>query len=90
MVALVFFPPPPPPALPAPPACAAAGDGNVVIPDVDQDSAKDGDYAVEVGVDGDADADDHRLKELFRQHGVRALRAKVDRFFADVMSRAVA
>lgn len=65
-----------------------AGDGNVVIPDVDQDSGKDGDYVVEVSVDDDADADDHRLKELFRRHGVDALRAKVDGFFADVMAKA--
>lgn len=37
------------------------GDGNVTIPDVDQDSAKDSDYAIEVSVDDDADADDKRI-----------------------------
>lgn len=59
----------------------------MTIPDVDQDSAKDGDYVVEVGVDDDADADDHRLQALFKKHGVGALRARVDEFFADVMAK---
>lgn len=68
----------------------AQGDGRVRIPDVDQDSAKAGDYSIEVTVEENADKADHVCKEVFRQHGVAALRAKVDTFFADVFERASA
>jgi hypothetical protein len=65
----------------------ASGDGKVGVPDVDQDSAASGDYAVNVTVDDDADAGDVRLQALFARDGVPALRRVVDRFFADVMAR---
>ena len=61
------------------------GDGELEIPELDQDAGDD--YEVRVKAADDGGATDRALLDLFKKHGMRAFRAKIATFVADMKAR---
>lgn len=66
-------------------ATTGTGDGDITIPDIDQDSGDDYDLVITAADDGGKR--DHRLADLLRTHGQRAFLAKIATFVADIKAR---
>lgn len=70
-----------------------AGDGEINIPDLDQDNCgvaedgSDGDYEVKVSMSEDGGAKDKQLRDLLQKHGMKDFRRKIAAFVRDLKAR---
>lgn len=74
-------------------AVLGAGDGEINIPDLDQDNCGvaedggDGDYEVKVSMSDDGGAKDKQLRDLLQKHGMRDFRRKIAAFVRDLKAK---
>lgn len=70
-----------------------AGDGEINIPDLDQDNCgladdgSDADYEVKVSMSEDGGAKDKQLRDLLQKHGMRDFKSKIATFVKDLKAR---